>query len=107
MCSLTYIDTFNEQETIIQMARCSFDIHVQEIFGSLMIGAALIMLHPSGTIDFHYLSEMFEKKQITFMDTVPSLINSFFLFLKKNNKQKAVQYLRSLCIGGKRFEDRF
>ena len=44
-------------DIVIQMARCSFDIHIQEILGPLMIGATLIMLHPGGTIDFEYLFE--------------------------------------------------
>ena len=39
MHSLVHIDTFNKHDTVVQMARCSFDIHVQEILGTLMIGA--------------------------------------------------------------------
>ena len=46
MHSLTYINTVNKDDTVVQMARCSFDIHVQEILGTLMIGATLVMLHP-------------------------------------------------------------
>jgi non-ribosomal peptide synthetase component F len=100
MCSLVCVNTFNEKDTIIQMARCSFDIHVQEILGTLMIGATLIMLHPKGTIDFDYLSEILDKKQITYIHTVPSLLHSFFTFLEKCNNRVAVKYLRSLCSSG-------
>jgi non-ribosomal peptide synthetase component F len=82
------------------MSRCSFDIHVQEIFGTLMIGASLVLLHPSGTMDFHYLSEVFDKKQITYMHTVPSLIQSFFTYLEKCKHHKVLKYLRSLCSIG-------
>ncbi|CAF4473575.1 unnamed protein product, partial [Adineta steineri] len=39
------------------MTRCSFDIHVQEILGTLMNGATLVMLHPRGTLDFEYLAD--------------------------------------------------
>ncbi|CAF1682357.1 unnamed protein product, partial [Adineta ricciae] len=47
MYALTCVDSILKNDTIVQMARCSFDIHVQEIMGSLIIGASLIMLHPS------------------------------------------------------------
>ncbi|CAF3842764.1 unnamed protein product, partial [Adineta steineri] len=47
---------FIEYDTVAQMTRCSFDIHVQEILGTLLVGGTLIMLHPGGTIDFDYLS---------------------------------------------------
>ena len=33
MHSLININTFNKDDTAVQMARCSFDIHVQEILG--------------------------------------------------------------------------
>ncbi|CAF3939902.1 unnamed protein product, partial [Adineta steineri] len=58
--SLVYIDSFNKADTLVQMTRCSFDIHVQEILGTLLVGGALIMLHPGGTTDFDYLSEVQE-----------------------------------------------
>ncbi|CAF4109700.1 unnamed protein product, partial [Adineta steineri] len=45
MHSLAYINSFNKDDTVVQMTRCSFDIHVQEILGILLAGGTLIMLH--------------------------------------------------------------
>ena len=100
MHSLNYINIFNKNDTVVQMARCSFDIHVQEILGILMTGATLVMLHPEGTIHFDYLSQVLNNKQISYMHTVPSLIHSFFTFLKECNNRNALKYLRSLCSIG-------
>ena len=97
---MVYIDTFNEKDTVVQMARSSFDIHVQEILGTLMVGATIIMLRPRGTIDFGYLSTVLEKKQITYMHTVPSLLHSFFTFVEQGNNKGAMKYLRTLCSIG-------
>jgi non-ribosomal peptide synthetase component F len=101
MHSLIDTDTFNEKDTIVQMARCSFDIHVEDIIGTLMAGAALIMLHPRGNIDFDYLSQVLKQKQISYMHTVPSLLHSFFLFLKETNNVDTIKSLRTLCSSGK------
>jgi non-ribosomal peptide synthetase component F len=101
MHSLIDTDTFNEKDTIVQMARCSFDIHVEDIIGTLMAGAALIMLHPRGNIDFEYLSQVLNQKQISYMHTVPSLLHSFFLFLKETNNLDTIKSLRTLCSSGK------
>ncbi|CAF4166612.1 unnamed protein product, partial [Adineta steineri] len=54
--SLAYINSFNKDDTVVQMTRCSFDIHVQEILGTLLVGGTLVMIHPGGTIDFKPLS---------------------------------------------------
>ena len=82
------------------MARCSFDNHIQEILGTLMIGATVIMIHPGGAIDFDYLSKILEKKQITYIHTVPSLLKNFFTFLEQYDNWNSVKYLRNLCSGG-------
>ena len=82
------------------MARCSFDNHVQEIIGSLMIGATLIMLRPRGTVEFDYLAATMNNKQVSYMHSVPSLLRNFFTFLKETNSLNSVKYLRSLCTIG-------
>jgi non-ribosomal peptide synthetase component F len=101
MHSLTDVNTFNKNDTVVQMSRCSFDIHVQEILGTLINGATLVMLHPRGTIDFEYLSEVLDRKQITCMHSVPSLLYHFFTYIHEHNNQQVIKSLRSLCSSGK------
>ncbi|CAF4118284.1 unnamed protein product, partial [Adineta steineri] len=100
--SLVHVDIFNKNDIIIQMARCSFDLHVQEILGTLIIGATVVMLHPQGNYNFEYLLMLMEKKQITFLYTVPTLLQLFFSFIKDTKKAYVMEYLRSLCTGGER-----
>ncbi len=101
MNSLIYNDIFNKKDTIAQMARCSFDTHVGDIMGTLMFGATLVMLHRGGNIDFEYLSTVLGKKQVTYIQSVPSLFHSFFTFVEKCNGRHAMKYLRSVCSGGR------
>jgi non-ribosomal peptide synthetase component F len=100
MCSLVHSGTLSKNDVIIQMARCSFDVHIEEIMGTLIIGATLIMLHPGGTIDFDYLSTVLRKKQITCMTSVPSLYRRFLAFVEEYNSGNAMEYLKSVCSGG-------
>ena len=90
----------HEKDTIVQMASCSFDIHVEDIMGTLMCGATLVMLHPRGNMDFQYLTVVHKQKQISYMHTVPSLFHSFFIFLKETNNLDSVMCLRTLCSSG-------
>jgi non-ribosomal peptide synthetase component F len=95
-----HIDIFTKNDTIGQIARCSFDVHVLDILGTIMIGATLIMLHPGGTLDFEYLCTILMEKQITYMNSVPSLFHNFFTFLEDCNSRNATTYLRSVVSGG-------
>jgi non-ribosomal peptide synthetase component F len=100
MHSFVSTDSFTKRDTVLQMARCSFDIHVQDIIGSLIIGATLIMLRPRGNIDFDYLKEVLIEKQTSYVHTVPSLLHSFFTFLKSTNNWNVASCFRQICSGG-------
>jgi non-ribosomal peptide synthetase component F len=100
MNSLTYNDVFSVNDTIVQMARCSFDVHLQETLGTLITGATIVMLHPRGNIDFEYLSTVLRTKQISYIDSVPSLFHNFFTFVEQFNSRENVKYLRSVSSGG-------
>ncbi|CAF1082353.1 unnamed protein product [Adineta steineri] len=103
MNSLVRIDVLNKHDIVVQIARCSFDIHVQEILGALMHGATLVMVHPGGTLDFDYLSNIVQMKQITYILLVPSLLQSFFTLIEQSRKTTTSKYFRSLCTGGEPF----
>jgi len=100
MNSFLHAGILSKTDTIIQMARCSFDNHLLSLVGTLIIGATLVMLRPDGNMDLEYLAEVLHQKQITVMHAVPSLLNSLFNFLIENNRTSAVKWLRSLCSGG-------
>jgi len=98
--SFVHAGILSNNDTIIQMAGCSFDNHLLSLVGTLVSGAALIMLRPEGNMDLDYLASVLNEKQLTVMHCVPSLLNSLFNFLKENHHTSAVKWLRSLFSGG-------
>ncbi|CAF3980841.1 unnamed protein product, partial [Adineta steineri] len=100
MDSFVSVSALKKDDITIQMARSTFDVHLQEIVGVLSIGATLVMLHPKGIMDFDYLVNVIIEKNITYFASVPTLINNFFTFLQQQNHHNVAQYLRSVCSGG-------
>jgi non-ribosomal peptide synthetase component F len=98
--TMVFADVFKRNDTVGQISRCTFDVHAQDIIGILIIGGTLIMLRPGGILDFIYLTAVFKKKQITYIQTVPSLLQSFFTFLIETRNSIDVTHLRSLCTSG-------
>ena len=94
------VGSFSKNDNILQMARCSFDIHVKDLIGTLIIGATLVMLHPDGILDLEYMADIFNKKQITYMQVVPSLLQSIFTFLKEENLSAVGKTFQSICSSG-------
>lgn len=94
------MNIFSERTVRLQLARCSFDVHIEDIVGSLTIGATLVMIRPQGNMDFGYLSRLFEQKEITYMFSVPTVLSSFFQFLEENSRLSAIESLRVVCTTG-------
>ncbi|CAF3935413.1 unnamed protein product, partial [Adineta steineri] len=100
MQSFVEITTMKKTDNIIQMANCSFDNHFQETLGTLMIGASLIMLHPHGNKDLTYLTHELMNKNVTFLDAVPSYLDTLCQHLEIQNANDCLKNLRTLCSGG-------
>ena len=93
-------DVFVKNDIVGQISRCTFDVHAQDIMGILIVGGSLIMLRPGGILDLEYLATVFRKKQITYIQAVPSLLRALFSFLTETNGHTDVQSLRSLGTSG-------
>jgi non-ribosomal peptide synthetase component F len=85
MFSVVYIDIFNDADAVVQIAACTFDAHVQEILGALVISATVVMLHPYGNMDYMYLISTVQNKQVTLIVAVPALIKELCDIIKERN----------------------
>ncbi|CAF1209790.1 unnamed protein product [Adineta steineri] len=97
------VTTLKNDDLVVQIVRCTYDGHLRQIVGILLIGATCVMLHPRGMTDFEYLADVLYNKQITHFSTVPALIQNFFSFLIQYKKTYAVKYFRLLCSAGEAF----
>lgn len=99
--SLVSINAVNENDTVVQVARCSFDVHVLDIMGTLTVGGTVVMLHPEGVLDFYYFSSVLRRKQVTYIQAVPTFLHAFFAFLSETHQFTDVSYLRTISSSGK------
>ncbi|CAF4098502.1 unnamed protein product [Adineta steineri] len=99
--SLIYINLFSNKDNMIQMASCSYDVHVQEVIGGLTVGASIIMLHPEGNMDIEYVINVLNKKAISYLQSVPAYVNNMLEYVEKNNSS-SLSTLRTLDIGGEK-----
>jgi acyl-coenzyme A synthetase/AMP-(fatty) acid ligase len=94
----------NGDDAILQNCPPSFDIHVQEILGSLFFGVTLIMLHPYGQLDMAYLCSSIRDKFATYSIFVPTVIAMLSQYLSACGERSYIQTIRSFCSIGKQSE---
>ncbi|MGZ4513225.1 MAG: amino acid adenylation domain-containing protein [Mycobacterium sp.] len=86
----------DETDRLLQVASPSFDVSMGEIFGTLIMGARLVIPRPDGLRDIGYLTDLLSREGITSMHFVPSLLG-LFLSLPGVNQWRT---LRRVPIGG-------
>ena len=82
------------------MAQCSFDVHVKECLGTMMLGATLVLLHPNGNMDIDYLLKTVEQNHVTFFNIVPSLLTILCDHLVENDSFQRLSSIRSFGLLG-------
>jgi acyl-coenzyme A synthetase/AMP-(fatty) acid ligase len=99
MYSLHHTSAFDEKDVVVQISASTFDAHMLEIVGSLLLSATVIMLHPYGNMDLMYFIDILQKKQTTFMLAVPTFLNHLYDFIENINGYP-LSTIRSLCSAG-------
>ncbi|CAF4091083.1 unnamed protein product, partial [Adineta steineri] len=97
--SLVRLNLFPNKGILIQMASCSFDVHVEEIIGALITSSTIIMLGPQGNMDLKYMIKTLNRKQVSYLSLVPSYANILVEFLESHSIS-SLNNLRIVAIGG-------
>jgi amino acid adenylation domain-containing protein len=91
---------WNSSDRILQLARCSFDAHIPEIYTALEVGATIISISPHWAFDIRYLIDSIVKQEVTVLFMVPSLIPSVVKVAKQRATNSFLPHIRSLITGG-------
>jgi amino acid adenylation domain-containing protein len=89
----------NADDATLQKTPFNFDASILETFLALQCGAKIVIAKPEGHKDTSYLQEEIRKHSITFIFSVPSVLN---IMLDEIEEQKNTG-LRLILVGGEQF----
>ncbi|MGK8469189.1 amino acid adenylation domain-containing protein [Nocardia cyriacigeorgica] len=67
----------NPADVVLQKTPVTFDVSVWELFGTLAVGARMLIAAPDGHRDPLYLSEIIGRHRVTMTSFVPSMLSVF------------------------------
>ncbi|CAF1668429.1 unnamed protein product, partial [Adineta ricciae] len=100
MTSFEQLGILTAMDVVIQVAPSSFDVHVKECIGTLMLGSSLVLLHPQGHLDIHYLSSTIQQHNVTFFCIVPSHMTILSNYLIEQNEYSRLRSVRKFGFLG-------
>jgi mycobactin peptide synthetase MbtE len=84
------------EDRVLQLASVSFDASLAEIFGTLSLGARLILPKPERLADIGYFAELIDRHGITVLQMVPSVLSALLLLPQVTQ----LRSLRHMAVGG-------
>ena len=99
MDGMTNIIGWNGYEKVLQLARCSFDAQISEIYITLLLGGTIIMPFEDWNYSLSDLYHMICNEQVTSIFLVPSLVN----MLEKSTRKirdTCLNVVKTVIIGG-------
>ena len=99
--ALAYSSIMMHNDTVLQTTPPTFDIHIQEILGTLWLGGSICLLRPNGNLDMNYLLSVMQRQQISFAVTVPTLLATVAQYVHNYpDEHRALFNLQRLCSIG-------
>jgi non-ribosomal peptide synthetase component F len=89
-------------DSVLHHTSVTFDVHLSEIAGTLIMGGQVILLHPNGNLSMTFFSETIARQQVTYLNIVPSLLIILIDYLRTTNNKECLKTLRCILFGGKK-----
>jgi non-ribosomal peptide synthetase component F len=94
------VGMYTAQDQVLQVATCSWILHLTEVAMPLIVGGTLVLLRPGGHLDMAYFSETLMYQQVTAFLVGPGIIRALTDYLEKNQLFQVFHFVRNLCTAG-------
>ncbi|MGW5310378.1 amino acid adenylation domain-containing protein [Nocardia thailandica] len=84
--------TFGPDDRVLQCASVSFDASMFDLFGTLSVGARLVVPKPDAFRDIRYIADLITRRGVTVMSLVPSVLSTFML-LPEVSEWRSLRYV--------------
>lgn len=99
-CAQSNVWMHTVQHHVLQVASCSWALHLREISMALIMGGTLVLLQPGGHLNMTYFIRTLARQQVTTLLIGPAMIRTLTNHMETNQQFEAFQCVRRLCTTG-------
>ncbi|CAF4099654.1 unnamed protein product, partial [Adineta steineri] len=94
------LDVYTSQDQVLQVAACSWILHISEIMLPVVVGGTLVLLRPNGHLDMDYFSQTLIRQQVTTITIGPGITRALTSYFEKTERLATLKFVRNVIIGG-------
>jgi non-ribosomal peptide synthetase component F len=99
----SHFEIYSSRDQVLQVAVCSWGMHLLEIPLPLVLGGSLVLLRPGGHLDMAYFSETLIRQQVTTLTIGAAMARVLADYLEMSRQVDTFQRVRNLCTSGKSY----
>ena len=99
---MSFVRSYVIERTHVPLNQSSvtFDLHLEQILGSILTGATVVLLHPAGHLDMAKFATTIRDQQVTFVCIVPSQLINLLNYVQSATADHLLRSVRWLiCLG--------
>jgi acyl-coenzyme A synthetase/AMP-(fatty) acid ligase len=94
------VGMYTARDQVLQVATCSWILHLTEVALPLILGGTLVLLRPGDHLDMAYFSKTLVYQQVTTLLIGPGLIRALTSYIETSQQLDAFKSVRNLCTAG-------
>ncbi|CAF1166800.1 unnamed protein product [Adineta steineri] len=94
------LGVYTGQDQVLQVAACSWILHISEIMLPLVVGGTLVLLRPNGHLDMDYFSQTLMQQQVTTVTIGPGIIRALTSYFEKTQRLATLKFIRNVITTG-------
>jgi non-ribosomal peptide synthetase component F len=94
------VGLYTTRDQVLQVATCSWNLHLEEVALPLIVGGTLVLLRPGGNLDMTYFSQTMIDQQVTTLIIGPGIIRALTNYIETNQQLGTFNSVRKLCVTG-------
>jgi hypothetical protein len=91
---------FTARDQVLQVATCTWNLHLAEVSLPLILGGTLVLLRPGGNLDMAYFSQTLAYQQVTTLLIGHGLIRALINYIEMSQQLDIFKFVRNLCMTG-------
>ncbi len=94
------VGMFTARDQVLQVATCTWNLHLAEVSLPLVLGGTLVLLRPGGNLDMAYFSQTLAYQQVTTLLIGHGLIRALINYIEMSQQLDIFKFVRNLCMTG-------
>lgn len=93
-------DMYTHRDQVLQVAACSWLVHLTEVSVPLAVGGCLVLLRPGGLLNMNYFCHVLKNQKVSTLTIGPALVRALVRHFEVDQQYNVFKHVQNICVAG-------